>query len=75
MNNGILFLIILYEVITVMIIYKLWTAKPRLAILERCLLTAVLFVPFFGWIMYLFLKTSPEAHGENPYCSGWTGDT
>ena len=53
---------ILYEIISVVIIFGLWTRKRRVAIVERCLLSLVLLVPFFGWFIYAFLKPSPDGH-------------
>jgi len=58
-------LLILYEVISVVIIFRLWTRKHRPGVIERCLLSLVLLVPIFGWVFYVFLKSSPDAHGED----------
>ena len=70
-------LLILYEVISFMIIYRLWIRKVRPGVIERCVLSLVLLVPLFGWAFYGFLRTTPDGHGEEPsdYWSGGGGDT
>ena len=71
-------LLILYEVISVFIIFRLWTRKQRPRIIERCLLSLVLLIPIFGWVFYIFLKSSPDAHGEDVgdhSTGGGVGDT
>jgi hypothetical protein len=66
MNRTLLILAgILYEIITAVFIYRLWTGKNRPGTVECCFLSVVLLVPFFGWFVYLFLKPSPSEHGEN----------
>ena len=75
MNNSLLIFLILYEVITIVFVWRLWRGKSRLGVIELGLLSIVLFIPFFGWFLYLFLRPSPDAHGENPpdYSSGSGG--
>jgi hypothetical protein len=75
MNLTFLILLIVYEVVSVVLIYRLWTGKRRPGLVERCLLSIVLLVPFAGWFLYLFLKSSPGQHGENPsdYSGGSSG--
>lgn len=69
MNHTLLIMVILYEVISVVFIYRLWVRKYRPGILERCVLSIVLLVPFLGWIFYGFLGPTPETHGEDlPEC-------
>ena len=78
MNSMLLFLLILAEVISVMLIYRLWTRKKRPGVVERCFLSVVLLVPLFGWLLYGFLRTSPDAHGEDVgdhSSGGGVGDT
>ena len=58
-------LAVVYEIITVAFIYRLWTGKGRPGTVERCLLSMVLLVPFFGWVAYIFLKSPPSEHGED----------
>jgi hypothetical protein len=65
MNNTTIILGIVYEVISVVFIYKLWTRKRRVPVVERCLLTVALLVPFAGWFIYLFLAPSPSEHPDN----------
>jgi hypothetical protein len=65
MKNTRLILLILYEVVSVILVYRLWTRDKRLGVVERCFLSVVLLVPFFGWIFYGFLKIEPDAHGED----------
>lgn len=65
MNRTGLLLLIGYEVISLVLVYRLWTRKQRPGIVERCVLSLVLLVPVLGWIFYGFLATSPESHGEN----------
>jgi hypothetical protein len=60
-----LFLLILYEVISCVLIYRLWTRKIRPGVVERCVLSLVLLIPLFGWAFYGFLRTSPDPHGED----------
>ena len=60
------------------IIFRLWTRKHQPGVVERCLLSLVLLIPIFGWVFYIFLKPSPDAHGEDVggHSSGYgTGDT
>lgn len=64
LNHKFLILLILYEGISAVLIYRLWTRKQRPALLERSVLTAVLLVPFLGWIFYGFLRDWPDPHGE-----------
>jgi hypothetical protein len=70
-DHSLLIFLILYEVITVVFVWRLWTRKSRPGIIELCLLSIVLFIPFCGWFLYLFLWSSPDAHGENP--GGYNG--
>jgi hypothetical protein len=78
MTNTRLFLLILYEVISVIVICRLWTRKTRPGIVERCFLSLVLLVPIFGWGLYIFLKPPGDAHGEDVgdhSSGGGVGDT
>lgn len=65
MNRTGLILLIACEVISLMLIYRLWTHKHRPGIIERCVLSIILLVPLLGWIFYGFVATSPESHDEN----------
>ena len=78
MNRTLLILAILYEIIAAVLIYRLWARKSRPGIVERCLLSVVLLIPFFGWLFYGFLGSSPDKHGEDVgthSCGDGVGDT
>ena len=59
-------LIILYEIVALVFIHRLWCKRCKAGITERIALTVVLLIPFIGFIFYVFLKLSPEPHGDNP---------
>jgi hypothetical protein len=66
MNRTTIILGIVYEVVSVVFIYKLWTRKRRVGIVERCFLTVALLVPFAGWFIYAFLAPpAPERHSDD----------
>jgi hypothetical protein len=66
MNRTTIILGIVYEVISVVFIYKLWTRKRRVGIVERCFLTVALLVPFAGWFIYAFLAPPmPAGHWDD----------
>ena len=66
MNHTLLILLILYEVISVVWIYRLWTRKQRPGVIERCVLSVIVLVPFLRWIFYGFLGVSPpDSHGDD----------
>ncbi|HEY3857962.1 MAG TPA: hypothetical protein VGO67_26545 [Verrucomicrobiae bacterium] len=77
MNDSLLFFVILCEVIGGMFIYRLWTRKQRPGIVERCLLSVILLIPFFGLVFYGFVRTSPDAHSDvlNEHYTGDDGRT
>ena len=60
-----LFLLMVCEVISVMMIYRLWTCGQGPGILERSFLSVVLLVPVIGWLFYIFVRLSPGPHGED----------
>jgi hypothetical protein len=74
MSTLLLYLLILYELISAFLIYKLWSRKRRPQVLKRCFLSLFLVVPVLGWLFYGFLNTSPESDGETVSgypASGW----
>ena len=74
-----LYILIIYEVVAVLFIYRrLWNSKNGIGVVERCVLSVVILIPIFGWIFYIFVRPSPDAHGEDVgdhSCGGGTGDT
>ena len=61
--NGLMILFAIgYEVVAFLIIYKLWSRKRQVGIVERCLLTVILLIPFFGFLIYAFLAPPPDGH-------------
>ncbi len=64
MSRTALICLVLYEIITVAFIYRLWTRKHRVGVVERSVLTLVLLVPFLGWLAYAFLAPSPDTHSD-----------
>jgi hypothetical protein len=78
MNRTTIIFGIVYEVITAVFIYKLWTRKRRVGIVERCFLTVALLVPFAGWFIYAFLAPPlPEGHSDHlsEHSGGYGGGT
>jgi hypothetical protein len=55
--------LVVYELISAVFIYRLWTGKRRKGILLRCFLSLVLLVPVLGWLFYGFMVISPGEHG------------
>ena len=73
MNTLLLYLLILYEIISTILIYKLWARKSRQGVLMRCFLSLILIVPVLGWLFFGFLGTSPESDGETLGGNGTSG--
>jgi hypothetical protein len=65
MSTTHLVLLVVYEIISLVIIFRLWTGRKRAGVFERCLLSVMLLVPGVGWFLYLFLRPSPSDHGED----------
>ena len=66
--------ICLYEGFALIYIYRLWARRRRPGLVERCLLTLALLVPFGGWLIYAFLAPPPDEHPyrlpDHDYSSG-----
>ena len=54
------FLIILWVVVSGYLIFNLWRSHPQDSLIKRILWTAVLMIPFLGWIFYGGLYQVPE---------------
>lgn len=52
------------ELVALVVIVRLWTRRP-LRIVSSVCWSVVLLVPFFGLVIYFFLREKPEAHGES----------
>jgi hypothetical protein len=51
------------EFIALVFIVRLWTRRP-LKLVPCLLWSGVLLVPFFGILIYVFLRETPEAHPD-----------
>ena len=58
------FLIILWVVVSGYLIFNLWRSHPQDSLIKRILWTAVLMIPFLGWIFYGGLYNVPD--GQAP---------
>lgn len=63
------------ELIALIVIVRLWMRRP-LRIVPTIFWSLVLLVPFFGLLLYFFLRDEPEAHPDrvDPYYSGAPGN-
>ena len=51
------------EFIALVVIVRLWSRRP-LRVVPCLLWSVVLLVPFFGILIYVFLRETPEAHSD-----------
>jgi len=51
------------ELIALVVIVRLWSRRP-LRLVPCLLWSVVLLVPFFGILIYVFLRETPEAHSD-----------
>jgi hypothetical protein len=65
--------LIIYEIISLILIYRLWTARRRRKILQRCFLSVILLAPVLGWLLYGFVVISPDEHADE-LPERWEGD-
>ncbi len=52
------------ELVALIVIIRLWMRRP-LRVVSSVLWSAVLLIPFFGLVVYFFLRSGPESHGES----------
>jgi hypothetical protein len=60
MSRTLFAVLILSEVVSAVLIYRLWTRKLRAGRWERGWLTLALLAPFIGWLLYGFLEPPPD---------------
>lgn len=65
--------LIIYEIISLILIYRLWTGRKRRKILQRCFLSIILLAPVLGWLLYGFVVISPDEHADE-LPERWEGD-
>lgn len=64
MDTPTLILGAILELVALVAMVRLWMRRP-LRIVSSALWSVVLLVPFFGLVIYFFLREKPEAHGES----------
>lgn len=69
-----LVLLAVCEVVSVVLVIRLWMKRKDLSVFGRIMRSIVLLIPFFGIIFYIPLVLFPDRHGDDPpekYRWGW----
>lgn len=54
------------EVVSVVLVIRLWMKRKGLSVFGRIMRSIVLLIPFFGIIFYIPLVLFPDQHGDDP---------
>lgn len=71
MNTGQILFFATFEVVGLIVVFRLWNNRWHRSRLAGVLWSLVLLVPAFGLLAYFFLRDSPDEHSDE--CNDTTG--